>query len=375
MYNPPYLQKYKGPASRHTCPQCNTKQSFTLYLDGTTHQPIHKTVGICNRESKCGFHYPPKQFFADNPELIKSTTYNSNTTNFVQRFTPSPLEREGEGDRALPVGTIPFSYVERSASYKSNFVRFLFDILTDNQIQYIVESYALGATKNQEVIFWQIDNKSVVRTGKIMQYDALTGKRIKHESGAINWVHNKLKKSGALPDDFNLQQCFFGEHLLDLRPEATVCIVESEKSALIAAAIFKDVLWLAAGNINGITVDKCKVLSNRTVILYPDLGAYDKWLTKACEIKFQCNCNISVSELLEKEATPFAKANGMDIADFMIDQLKATQSPQLNSTHCQTPQGLAASFVSARFTPQLVEMIETNPALLKLIDKLDLNEY
>jgi len=71
---------------------------------------------------------------------------------------------------------------------KVTFVRFLFEILTDSQIQSIVEKYALGATKNQEVIYWQIDTKQQVRTGKIMQYDRLTGKRIKHESGAIDFL-------------------------------------------------------------------------------------------------------------------------------------------------------------------------------------------
>ncbi|MBP6610148.1 MAG: hypothetical protein KA206_03565, partial [Paludibacter sp.] len=67
MFAPPYLQKYKGTSTRHTCPQCGKKQSFTLYFDGNTHQPINKKVGICNRESKCGYHYTPKQFFIDNP--------------------------------------------------------------------------------------------------------------------------------------------------------------------------------------------------------------------------------------------------------------------------------------------------------------------
>ena len=75
------------------------------------------------------------------------------------------------------------------------------------QIKFAGETYALGATNYKEVIFWQIDTAGKVRTGKIMQYNAETGKRIKHESGAIDWVHNKLKKTKQLLGDFNLQQC------------------------------------------------------------------------------------------------------------------------------------------------------------------------
>lgn len=323
MYAQPYLQKYKGQSTRHTCPQCGAKQSFTLYLDGNTHQPINQKVGKCNRESKCGYHYTPKQYFMDNPQPpsppIGGGRVGSNLlhyTNVVQGISPSPLGRSVVGS----IGTIPFSYVERSKSSNSNFVRFLFEILTDSQIQSIVEKYALGATKKEEVIYWQIDTKQQVRTGKIMQYDRLTGKRIKHESGAIDWVHNKLKKSGTLPEDYNLQQCFFGEHLLALQPEAIVCIVESEKSAVISAAVFPEIIWLAAGNINGLSVDKCQILKGRTVILYPDLNAFTKWTDKAKEIQKQCDCIISISDLLEKEATPYAKAQGLDIADFIIAQ-------------------------------------------------------
>lgn len=324
MYAQPYLQKYKGISTRHTCPQCGKKQSFTLYFDGNTHQPIHKTVGKCNRESKCGYHYTPKQFFIDNPDCKDAMHCVSITTNVVQRPTPSPLGRAGVGS----IGTIPFSYVERSKSSSSNFVRFLFEILTDSQIQSICEKYALGATKNQEVIYWQIDTKQKVRTGKIMQYDPLTGKRIKHESGAIDWIHNKLKKSGTLPEDYNLQQCLFGEHLLGLHPDAVVCIVESEKSAVISAAVLPEHIWLAAGNINGLSIDKCQILKGRTVILYPDLNAFEKWSLKAIEIQKQCDCIISISELLEKNATTYAKAQGLDVADYMINQLYQKQNNQ-----------------------------------------------
>lgn len=313
-YHQPYLQPYKGKDTRHDCPSCKAKLSFTQYLDGNTYKPIHDIVGKCNRESKCGYHYAPKQFFIDNYDSKKSLQYSSNTINVDTRSAPSP---SGKG----VVGCIPFSFVERSASYKSNFVRFLCEILTDDQIHSIGENYALGATKSKEVIFWQIDIHSKVRTGKIMQYNPETGRRLKHESGAIDWVHNKLKKSGTLPENYNLQQCFFGEHLLKIYPDKQVEIVESEKSALIASAVFPDLVWLAAGNLNGLSIEKCQVLKGRNVMLYPDLGAYVKWCLKATEIQKLYNCKISVSKLLEDEATEIDRDNGLDIADYIISEL------------------------------------------------------
>ena len=351
MYLQPYLQPYKGKSSRHDCPLCKTKLSFTLYLAGNTHEAIHRTVGKCNRESKCGYHYTPKQYFMDNPEL-KSSQHSLNTTNAHIRSTPSPLGRVG-------VGLIPFSYVEKSASYKSNFVRFLCEFLTIEQMTFIGDNYALGATKNKEVIFWQIDSTGKVRTGKIMQYNPITGNRMKHESGAIDWVHNKLKKSGALPEDFNLQQCFFGEHLLKIYPEKSVAIVESEKSAIIASTIFPDLIWLAAGSLNGLSIEKCQVLNGRDVTLYPDLGAYEKWRLKATEIQKHYNCNIILSNLLEVEATEIERGNGLDIADYIIEELYLTKTTyEIQST----------------LSPNLQAMIDKNKALLVFIDGLKLEE-
>jgi hypothetical protein len=308
-----YLQPYKGKDTRHTCPSCKAKLSFTQYLDGSTHKPIHHTVGRCNRESKCGYHYTPKQFSIDNP------------------LSPSPLERAGVRSLKPPqtvglVGSIPFHYLIDSLSPLSNFVTFLKNHFSEEQINTVFEKYLLGAAKNKEVIFWQIDIAGKVRTGKIMQYNPVTGKRLKHQSGAIDWVHNKLKKSGKLPEDFNLQQCFFGEHLLNIYPEKKVAIVESEKSAIIASCIMPELVWLAAGNLNGLSLEKCQVLKDRNVAFLPDLGVYEKWGLKVIKIQKQCNCKITVSTLLEYEATDTDRSNGLDIADYIIAEIKARKN-------------------------------------------------
>ena len=311
-----YLQPYKGPATRHTCPFCKTNHSFTQYLSDKTHQPIHHTVGKCNREIKCGYHYPPNQYFLNNPASCRDEAC---LVSPVPRPNPiivtSPTTQFQKGDR------VPFLYVEQSLSLNSHFHQFLSTILTPSQIQNIVQNYALGATKSGAVIFWQIDTQAQVRTGKIMQYNPLTGKRIKHQSGAIDWVHNRLKKSGKLPPDFNLQQCFFGEHLLGIYPDKPVAIVESEKSALIASVLLPDFIWLAAGNLNGLSTEKAKVLRGRNVTFCPDLGAYGKWSSKADEIKQFVKCEMKVSTLLEELASEKQLAEGLDIADYIIEEL------------------------------------------------------
>lgn len=357
MYSQPYLQPYKGISTRHKCPGCETKNTFTYYLDGNTNEIIHPKVGRCERESKCGYHYTPKQFFFDNPSLSPPLGggWVGSACNVLKQL---PIPKQVSPPQ--PMGVIPFKYVMESASYKSDFVRFLCEFMTIEQMTLIGENYALGATKTKEVIFWQIDTQGKVRTGKIMQYNPSTGKRIKHENGAIDWIHNKLKYDGTLPQNFNLKQCFFGEHLLKIYPDYDIAIVESEKTAIIASAIMPNISWLAAGNLNGLSVEKCSVLAGRNVILYPDLGAFEKWNEKASEIRRSCNCRITVSKLLEKIATPEAKEKGFDIADYLINQ------------HCSKQQQPIQNH--KRFSPDLQSMTEENPALLILIDRLELEE-
>ena len=64
------LEKYRGRATRHVCPQCGRKHVFTRYID--THNNnmyINDKVGKCNRLDKCGYHYTPRMYFEDNPWL------------------------------------------------------------------------------------------------------------------------------------------------------------------------------------------------------------------------------------------------------------------------------------------------------------------
>ncbi|MEA4978688.1 MAG: DUF6371 domain-containing protein, partial [Petrimonas sp.] len=339
VYKKPYLQPYKGKSTRHTCPACKTKQSFTLYINGNTLQPIHPTVGKCNREIKCGYHYTPRQFFNDHPDRPANKQLPQPKSPQHQP-TQSPQFPQNRAVPATPVkiDTIPYKYVKQSASYNSHFVRFLCNYFPKEKIENVAEDYALGATKKKEVIFWQIDIQGKTRTGKIMQYNPETGKRIKNKPGAINWVHNKLKYNNPHYANFNLCQCYFGEHLLRLYPDKPVAIVEAEKTAVITSMVIPQYNWLAAGNLNGLNIEKSKILENRDIVLYPDAGCYDKWYKKMQQIRSEIYCRITISKLIEIHATPKQKEAGYDLADYIIQQLKAENNlPQPRSAHNTQP--------------------------------------
>lgn len=347
-FNQPYLEKYSGKASRHKCPKCNDPHSFAYYLDGNTGQVIDKTVGRCNHESGCGYHYTPKQFFIDNPVE-------------KERFTVS-IQQKPMQQPQREANYIPFRYVEKSVSYNSTFVYFLCGLfdrfsLESPTIERLMQDYAIGATKDGSIIYWQIDTKGKVRTGKVMKYDPDTGHRIKN-GGGINWIHSIMKRQSLLPEDYNLAQCLFGEHLLRMYPTKVVALVESEKSALIASGVYPEYIWLATGGKSQLSIDKLKVLKGRTVIMFPDVDGFEYWSNKAKEVE-AIGCKVVVSNLLEKNATDEDRANKIDLADWLIRYLSENTVTEVRNELSEAEKTLQT-------------MIEANPALQLLIDTFDL---
>ena len=347
-FNQPYLEKYTGKASRHKCPKCGDPHSFAYYLDGNTGQVIDKNVGRCNHESGCGYHYTPKQFFIDNPVEKER---------FIIPVQHKPIQKPQR-----EASYIPFQYVEKSVSYNSSFVFFLCGLfdrysLESPPIEKLMQDYALGATKDGSIIYWQIDTKGKVRTGKVMKYDPNTGHRIKN-GGGINWIHSIMKKQQLLPEDYNLVQCLFGEHLLKMYPTKIVALVESEKSALIASGVYPEYIWLATGGKSQLSIEKLKVLKGRTVIMFPDVDGFEYWSNKAKEVE-AIGCKVVVSDLLNKNATDEDRAHKIDLADWLIRYLSENTVTEVRNELSEAEKTLQA-------------MIEANPALQLLIDTFDL---
>ena len=84
-----------------------------------------------------------------------------------------------------------------------------------------------------------------------------------------------------------------------------------------------DYIWLAAGSLEGLSLSKCKVLNGRRVVLFPDVNGYDKWKLKARELNLRLPAaNFTVNKILENTATSEERAQGIDLADRWIEQIK-----------------------------------------------------
>ena len=403
------LQPYKGVATRHTCPACHKKRCFSRYIDTEKQISFPDDVGRCDHEQNCGYHLTPKEYFERNPqskpihcdyttqsawrakptEQRKPTSFIAAETvaqtlhgyekNNLYLFLRSKFGAEDAirlmkdyrvGTSKHWPGSCVFWQTDINGSVRTGKVM-LYDAETGKRVKepfnHVTWVHSLlrlpdfnlrqcffgehllpmnrgkpvAIVESEACIFWQTDIDGNVRTGKVMLYNADTGKRVKEPFNHVTWVHSLLR----LPD-FNLRQCFFGEHLLQMNRGKPVAIVESEKTALVAAYYLPEYVWLASGGKNGcFNTDALRVLKGCQVILYPDIGATDQWQQKLSLLRNLC-IEASIFNFLEEVATDNERTAGLDIADYLL-QIEPDQAI-------------------------LQSMIRRNPILQKLIDDLQL---
>ena len=214
------------------------------------------------------------------------------------------------------VDLMPEYYVEQSFSNHENidFIKFLVNEFGTSKTEEIISKYYLcGSTKNSgAVIFWQIDKNKKVRTGKVMDYNPDSGKRI----GYPSWVHS-------FAPDYSLKQCFFGEHLIQI--DKPVAIVESEKAACILSVCNPAFTWIASGGSSGLNQKKCGALRGYDVTLFPDHGKYREWQKRASEIGLKCAISIEAEKWFEKGLI----GKGEAIDDYYLNLNKQVKSLNL----------------------------------------------
>lgn len=331
-----HLQKYRY-GSKISCPNCGKSRCFVRYVDEEGIIRFPSTVGKCDHENSCGYHYTPREYFRDNPDVLSQTDGG--------RADRCILPRAAERETPHPDPSfISADVVARSLShYEINpLYYYLCQTFGEEEAQRLFRLYRIGTSSKWggATIFWQTDRQGQVRTGKIMQYDPATGHRVKEPQAFVSWAHSELKLQ-----DFHLKQCLFGEHLLK-NSSSPVMLVESEKTAVVMSHFIPDYIWLATGGKNGcFNSEAMQVLKGREVTLIPDLGATEQWKEKSALLSGICK-RVVVSNVLECTSDEEQRSQGLDIADFFL------YSPSKRQI--------------------LHQMIQRNPTLQLLIDELDL---
>lgn len=285
-------------SAKHECPSCHHPKVFKRYVDNAG-SIVDPTVGRCNREHNCGYHYTPSQFFRDNGR---------------DGWKPATCVKPQPVEPPKPPMVTDVKWVNAWMGKDCNLYRWLTSMFPQTDVDKVWGKYFMGV-HNGRVIYWLISAEGVIRTGKVIPYKD-DGHR--DHDGVYTWTHSILKRDGKMSSDMELtgHQCLFGEHLLPLRPDAVVGVVEAEKTALIASIVMPDYVWVATGSLGEFKPSKLAALKGRTCVAFPDEGAEAEWRRTAAMLR---GIDIAVStKHIEQYRNSFPA--GFDFADILVSQ-------------------------------------------------------
>lgn len=298
------LEAYRGMATLHECPQCG-RRSFKRYVDVESGEALREDCGRCNHVNSCGYHLAPRDVGAVNESVA-----------LPARQMPQPQQHS----------VIPGEMVKHSL--RSDFARGMCRLMGEALTTEVLGRYRVGADRMGRVIWWQIDESGETRTGKVMAYDPLTLKRRREMACGVDWAHSILIRIGQLPIKFVLKQCLFGAHLLARAvPTDVVCLVESEKTAVLCAAIWPRGTWLATGGITQLEGGRMEVLRGRRVLVFADSDAVEDWSLRLDAYRFTCSLRFSRAWPTIIAERP--SRSKIDLADVVIEALSDATGQKL----------------------------------------------
>lgn len=278
-----------------------------------------------------------------------------------ENFHPKPAKPHKPAP-ALPMLVLPQEYIharrDLSNDILCNWMRSLpWNEEQRERLPKVLKNYLVGHSNDGHTIYWQMDQSGRLRTGKMMRYKP-DGHRDKESKGNFSWIHARLEAAGKYdPNKQEMCTTFFGMHLIDYYPKAVINIVESEKTALICATYFgnsEDDLWIASGGLYMLTRERMMPLieRGRSIVLYPDHDAFDKWQKQAEAIGYDA---IKVHKAFVERNWTEADGPKADIADILVRMLyESTQAKR------------------ERAAMTIQEMVQKNPNVQLLIDNLKL---
>lgn len=265
----------------------------------------------------------------------------------------------------LPELVLPRQYVRARMTWDDNvwvtWLRSLpWDVCQRSRIDVMLRNYAVGTAKDGRTIWWLIDDQGDVRTGKLMKYQS-DG----HRDKSVNpyWIHNTLAAAGKIDiEKYEVSKPLFGMHLLDLCPDATVNIVESEKTAVFMAVAYGQMqrsVWMASGGKGMLTKEKLipMIREERYIVLYPDRDGVEEWEEFAKRIGYE---RLKVNKEPVTAWATDADGPKADIADVLVRWMG------------KPIQGVKT--VGEVVEDCLEQMINKNEGLMIMVDGLNLKE-
>lgn len=352
---------------------------------------VSPSLNICSCFS-CGVRYDPIAFLQN---IQGGHTFRESIEYICDKYG-IPIEYENDKKKMitpsiihhnqpeeLPLLTFPSEYIVRSMKEQNNnLTTWLRSLPWSDEDRQMLEKwlklYAIGTSTSGRTsgwaAFWYIDDVLRARNCKFMAYKtdghrdkdlnqytdasgrtrnynfdflaSMTDKSQPRNNGNGVWSSNEARS----------ELCLFGLHLVDSFPDAEVCIVESEKTAIIAqtASVPGEKIFMATGSKSSLTRKQLEPLikRNRWIVLYPDADGMEQWKEQAKRIGYD---KIQVSPKVKDLFDPTLDDPKADIGDIIVRML------------CPKP------LTVSQQAHNVLGMKEENEALTELINKLNLS--
>ncbi len=270
---PDYPFKLDPSSKKKTCPGCG-KRTFVPYIYNETGEPVDsQKYGRCDRENNCGYHEHPSADPND-PTLgsSKSESYQPAPKPDIIQIYPEEAIIKPLVSRTRKCTSPLHVYLKQKGYTMEHLIKW--GVYTDGAHEEKT-AYVFRNIKDQVCnIKWFAYLPDGHRNKKVHSYS------LKQPSPPPPHTHpskkNQKFETGKIPPIRKYFMCLFGEHLLDPKKKRTVCVVESEKSAMMAAFHYPQYDWVSCGSASGLsdgsngTADKITPLMNRKIYWLSD---------------------------------------------------------------------------------------------------------
>jgi hypothetical protein len=315
---------------RSDCPFCGKRGKYSAYINTQTQELAPIEYGMC---SSCQqFKRPPDNYFAG-----KSTHVDDATIGYYEADT-------------IDINTI-YHYNKPSSYIGNAFIEGLERRFDEQRVKRVVDLYKLGrfqdSYKNSAIIFPYLHTEKHCCTAKLMWFDNDLHRIREGKKQYPRFLHNlqytddrgfhyDCNKYG-IDDDgndiiipFKLKLCLFGHHQIINDKTKTICLVESEKTAIIMSIVLPEFIWVASGGKTLIQDYKFLFFKGRKCLVFPDLSeddnVYSYWFEKLTNYNRKYGYDFEIvdyySEFLQNdnELIRYCKCEGkFDIADYILN--------------------------------------------------------
>lgn len=322
--------KYRLDSSqKFECPSCKEWGRFVRYVNVTTGKYLDGDYGRCDRVNSCGHWKKPSNSFVQPHEEIKLPY----VVKSLHESSTYPMKR--------------FLEFRKKLDQPNVFMRGIGKLFGVEAATKVWDDYLLANFWHGGVIFPYIyDNE--IKSGKIMFYkDNLH----RDKERRTFWLHNygkdgyKLnevscqgnKSVGLYAPQFVDSENFitgfplFGNHLIEQDRDRIICLVESEKTAIICSIVFPEYNWVALGALTWWGKYRFINFNHTYWLLFPDLGLMaideeeitvaDYWLKQMNDLNNIETVHFVVDYFppeFDEQAKELAIKAQWDIADFIL---------------------------------------------------------